>query len=52
MALVGLGAVAGLLFWSRLKVVTDTPKTAYAVPGDERAAENEPLKPESWREPE
>ena len=31
-AVLGLGVFAGLLMWSRLKIVTDTPRSAYAVP--------------------
>ncbi len=34
----GGAVLAGLLFWSRLKVVTDTPRSAYAVPGEEKQA--------------
>ncbi len=45
-AVLGLGVFAGLLMWSRLKIVTDTPRSAYAVPrAVEPADGNAPVSP-------
>ena len=35
----GLGALAGLLLWARLKIVTDSPRTAFAVPAEVESAD-------------
>ncbi len=45
-AVLGLGVFAGLLMWSRLKIVTDTPRSAYAEPrAVEPAAGDTPAAP-------
>ncbi len=38
----GASALAGLLLWSRLKIVTDSPRTAYAVPREQAATQATP----------
>lgn len=32
MAVLGIGVISAMLLWTRLKIVTDSPRTAYADP--------------------
>jgi len=36
-----LGALAGILIWAKLRLVTDIPRSAYAVPREEHNAAEE-----------
>ncbi len=47
-SVLALGVFAGLLMWSRLKIVTATPRSAYAVP---HAIESERSSQPESREP-
>ena len=46
------GALAGVLIWAKLRLVTDIPRSAYAVPDqaqpvgpDQNGADSEPVEP-------
>jgi len=41
-----IGALAGLLIWSKLRLATDVPRSAYAVP-EQKIEPNDQPKPES-----
>lgn len=41
-----VGALAGLLIWSKLRLATDVPRSAYAVP-EQKAPANEAKHPEA-----
>lgn len=46
-----LGALAGVLIWAKLRLVTDIPRSAYADPQENALPQAEPVPAESVMEP-